>query len=46
MHGNIAIPLAVKFIEQVYPVFRDLGGLSSTKNELAIETLTPKIKVT
>lgn len=38
------VPLAVWNIEQAYPVSWELGGLSSTKNELAIETLTLKYR--
>lgn len=44
--GGKIIPdsLAVWNIEQAYPVSWELGSLSSTKNELAIETLTLKYR--
>lgn len=37
-------PLAVWNIEQAYPISWELGSLVSTKNELAIETLTLKYR--
>jgi phage tail-like protein len=37
-------PLAVWNIEQAYPISWELGSLGSTKNELAIETLTFKYR--
>ncbi|WP_373524362.1 phage tail protein [Aquiflexum sp.] len=41
---KIVTPLAVWSIEQAYPISWELGGLGSTKNELAIETLTFKYR--
>jgi phage tail-like protein len=41
---SVPVPLAVWNIEQAYPISWELGGLSSTKNELAIETLTLKYR--
>lgn len=42
--SKIVTPLAVWSIEQAYPISWELGALGSTKNELAIETLTFKYK--
>lgn len=42
--ASIPIPLAVWSIEQAYPISWELGALNSTKNELAIETLTLKYR--
>jgi phage tail-like protein len=38
------LPLAVWNIEQAFPISWELGGFSSTKNEMAIETLTFKYR--
>ena len=42
--GSDSKPLAEWAIIQAYPISWELGGLGSTKNELAIETLTLKYR--